>query len=118
MRMRQGLSLLLLGAALLGGCQTAAHSVPMPAKLKNDSDLKALKTVLSDVLNRKPIEFGTGNPLEGAEFSVLPKRRDAEVRRVVLPDTFVLLKSGGDCLLKNTKTETLTPLNGIQCKPL
>ena len=118
MRMRQGLSLLLLGTALLSGCQTAAHSEPMPAKLKSDSDLKALKTVLSDILNRKPIEFGTGNPLEGAEFSVLPKRRDADVRRVVLPDTFILLKSGGDCLLKNTKTEVITPLKTIDCKPV
>lgn len=118
MHVKQGLSLLLLGTALLGGCQTAAHSVPMPAKLKSESDLKALKTVLSDVLKRKTIEFGTGNPLEAAEFSVLPKRRDADVRRVVLPDTFILLKSGGDCLLKNTKTEILTPLDGIHCKPL
>ena len=105
-------------ALALSACQHSATAAP--AKLADDSPdtLTALKSALSQAVNRANIDLGAGDLTEMSSVTVLPPPlTEHETRSPATPIVFDLYIKNGACVAVQDGTDTEIPLPDVPCKP-
>lgn len=109
---------LVLGASLIGACQSTSQIVPAVLASDDPTAMDRLKAALGRSLGRSNIDLGPSAPTRNSTISVLPSPPGPlDDRSLAKPIIFYLRKEGETCILVREDTGARVLLEGVECRP-